>query len=214
METLIEKHVKEIQLSTDQNFSPYYNMLPELINQRGYQYGIEIGVFSGGHAKAILERTKLKLLLGIDPYKEYSPDQINMGTIVSQQEFDIMFKLAVERMDPNRFQLLRMTSDDAFSYIFNTGKKIADLMVAFLGKAYYNKFDFVFIDGLHEAEQLSKDLDNYDCFIRNGGVISGHDINHGMFPGLTPVIYSFAQKHNAEVILGPFHAWYINKTWD
>jgi hypothetical protein len=214
MNTMTENNVREVQRTTNINFSPYYDMLPTLINQRGYEYLIEIGVFSAGHAKSILDKTNVKLVLGIDPYKEYAPGSIGMGTISTQEEFDIMCRLAVESLPKERFHLIRSTSDEAFEYITNEANYFDMLSQKFFGHRNETKFDLVFIDGLHEAIQLQKDLDNYSQLIRKGGIISGHDINHGTFPDLTPVIYNFAKQHGVEVVLGPFHAWWMEKNWE
>jgi hypothetical protein len=212
----IEDRVKEVQRTTDINFSPYYNVLPELINQRGYQYGLEIGLFAGGFSKAILERTNLKLMVGIDPYKEYAPGLINMGTISSQTEFDIMCRLAVDRLPENRFMHLRMTSDEAFKYIMETDKYIDELYFTLMGNPLESKdkFDFCFIDGEHTSKQLTKDLDNYSQLIRKGGIVAAHDYMHGTFPNLTIVIDNFVKKHNANLVIGPLHLVYMEKTWD
>lgn len=196
---LIEK-VKEVQRTTDINFSPYYDFIPNLINERGYKKIIEIGIFAGGHSKAILDKTNVEILIGIDPYLEYKPDQINMGTIVTQDEYNIMMELAVKRLDRQRFKFMRCDSNDGFMMLHDP-----------LGNT---KYDLVFIDGGHTKGQLFMDIHNFgDLLIKTGGVVAGHDINHPTFPDLTQVIYDYANSHNAEVVLGPLHSWYINKTW-
>ena len=49
----IEK-VREVMRTTDINYSPYYGVLPRLINERNYKRGIEIGVFTAGNVKSML----------------------------------------------------------------------------------------------------------------------------------------------------------------
>jgi hypothetical protein len=214
----VEDHVKEVIRSTNINYSPYYHVLPELINQRGYEYGIELGVFTFGHSQSILDKTNIKLVIGIDPYKEYPSDAINMGTIVSQTEFDILYRLVKEESAKysNRFELFRMSSDEGFKYITETDKYIDELYFTLMNKTLESKdkFDFFFADGLHTADQLQRDLYNYSQLINKGGICAGHDIDHGTFPFLTPVIENFAKVHSQNVIRGPFHSWYIEKNWD
>ena len=215
------EEIKEVQRTTDINFSPYYDVLPSLINERDYKIGCEIGVFAGGMSKSILDKTKLELMIGIDPYLEYKPNQIGMGTISTQGEFDIMCKLAMDRLDPLRFLHIRKTSDDAFCYMqseiimhqhynsfYNKTKNITDeinMKLPFL--------DFVFFDGLHEAEQLKKDIENYVPLIKNGGIIAFHDYNHPTFPELSPVIDDFAMKQGQQLVICPLHLVYIEKNW-
>jgi hypothetical protein len=198
---LIDK-VKEVQRTTDINFSPYYNELPKLINERGYKSGIELGLFAGGLSKRILDTTNIELMIGVDPYLEYAPDQIGMGTISTQEEFDIMCELAVSRLDPKRFEFLRMTTDRAF-YTYLQTKYIAENA----------QYDFVFFDALHTAEQLTKDIANYVPLIRQGGVAAFHDWNHPTFPDLTPVINNFAASHGVDLVIGPLHFVHVIKTW-
>lgn len=194
---LIDK-VKEVQRTTDENYSPYYNELPRLINQYGFKSGINIGVFAGGQEKRILDTTQIQLLIGIDPYLEYKPDQIGMGTISTQEEFDIMCELAVSRLDTNRFYLVRETSDEAFKH-------------SIINKCLV--YDCLFVDGLHEAAQLQRDLDNYVPLVRKGGIVAIHDFSHPTFPELTPVINNFAASHGVELVIGPLHFVHVIKTW-
>jgi hypothetical protein len=192
------KHSELLRISeeTDINFAPYYNMLPELINARGYKRGIEIGVYTGGHASAILERTKLEHLVGVDPYMYYENGMPGFNT---DEDYKQLKFHALSRMPVDRFELKEMTSDQAYNNLkFEIDKGIARM------------FDFVFIDGLHTEEQARKDLKNYANIVNFGGVISGHDIDHGSFPGVTVAIEEFARITGKEIVRGPFHAWYIN----
>jgi len=59
-------------------------------------------------------------------------------------------------VDPNSGGTLRMTSDEFFSQ--NT-----------------EKFDLIFIDGLHEANQVLKDIQNSVNCLNDGGLILVHD---------------------------------------
>lgn len=61
-------------------------------------------------------------------------------------------------VDPEKGGTLCLTSDD----YFNT---------------YVQKFDIIFIDGLHEAKQVSKDILNSLDRLNEGGVILCHDMN-------------------------------------
>jgi hypothetical protein len=195
---LIDK-VKEVIRSTDENYSPYYDVLPRLINERGYMLGLELGVFCSGHCVSILSKTNVAGIVGIDPYKEYPTDQINMGTIVTQEEYDCLHDLVLERLPKNRFKLIRKTTDEA----------ILDPEVQ--RSAGY--FDFIFIDACHTAENLTKDIANYVPLVRQGGVVCLHDYSHGTFPELTPIIDNFAKEHNVELHIEPLHFVWVEKTW-
>lgn len=187
----MRERILDIQCQVDKCFTPYYGSLPAIINERGYKTGIEIGVYAGGHSKAILENTEVKKLIGVDPYLAYD----GVGSITEQEEFDIMMELALARLDLTRFKHLRMTSDEAYL------------------KLQKQRFDFVFIDGLHTVDQLQRDLDNYSRLIRKGGVVSFHDIDHPALPWLTPVMEEFAKKHEVEIHRGIMHFAYVEKSW-
>ena len=73
---------------TDKNYAPYYDVLPNLIKERGYESGIEIGVFCGGHAEKILE-TGCNLV-GVDPYKDYEP---GMPLMDSQDDWEFLHEI-------------------------------------------------------------------------------------------------------------------------
>jgi hypothetical protein len=194
------EEIKEVQRTTDLNFSPYYDELPRLINHNNYKIAVNIGIFAGGQEKKILDTTNIQLVIGIDPYLEYKPGQIGMGTISKQEEFDIMHELAIKRLDHKRFVLIRETSDDA----------IYTLRRSLLGDGL---IDILFIDGLHEAKQLQKDIYNYTPLVRKGGIVAIHDWNHPTFPELTPIINNFAASHGVKLIIGPLHFVHVIKTW-
>jgi predicted O-methyltransferase YrrM len=194
---IIGRKISKIIEGTDQSFAPYYNMLPTLIRERGYERGIEIGVFVGGHAQSMLDNTDLKLLIGIDPYKYYNKGGAP-GKMDNQKDYDTLYYYIMNRLGNTRYIHFRMTSDDAVSSLENG----------------WNKFDFVFIDGLHTYDQVKKDLFNYDKLIRKGGVVACHDYNHSGYPGVSKAIDEFALLHNAKIIEGPLYAIYMEKTWE
>jgi hypothetical protein len=183
----------EVIKKTDSGCAIYYDILPSLINERGYKTGVEIGVFTGGHASSILLNSNLELLIGIDPYVMFEQNPWGME---SQEDYDFMYDYVFEKLSKTlRYDHLRLTSDDAYPLLE------ADM------------FDFVFIDGLHTYEQLKKDLTNYDKIIRTEGIISCHDYKHPNFPLLTLAIDEFAMLHGATIIEKQFHFIYMEKTW-
>ena len=183
-----------LSVIVDTGCAPYYDMMPRLIKERGYRKGIEIGVLFGGHAKAMLGNDCMRLLIGIDPYRIYEQEVVGIG---DQSDFESVYAFAMERLTSDRYLHIRMTSDEAYQLL----------------SADTRMFDFVFIDGLHTYEQIKKDLDHYGDLVRKGGVIACHDYNHPDFPLLTVAIDQYASEHNTEVILGNFHAVYMDKTW-
>lgn len=188
-----KERLLEVIKKTDSGCNIYYDILPSLINERGYKTGLEIGVFTGGHAFCIILNSTLELLIGIDPYIMFEQNPWGME---SQEDYDFMYDYVLGKLSKSlRYNHLRLTSDDAYPLLE------ADM------------FDFVFIDGLHTYEQLKKDLTNYDKLIRTGGVIACHDYKHPNYPLLTTAIDEFAILHNATIIEKQFHFIYMEKTW-
>ena len=190
-----QEKINAIIEDTNKNYAPYYDVLPNLIRERNYQSGIEIGVFCGGHAEKILE-TGCELI-GIDPYMDYEP---GMPLLDSQDDWDclndtVTFDILLAKY--KKYIPMRELSDWA-------------LLIHFLDNILY---DFIFIDGLHTYDQLKKDLENYSPLIRKGGVIACHDYNHPTFPDLTTAIDEFVAEHKANLVIGPLHLVYMTKTW-
>lgn len=126
--------------------------------------------------------------------------------------------------DPNAHATFLMTSDEAF----NAG--------------FRNKFDLIFIDGLHTAEQVKKDFENALKILSPNGFIVLHDCNplkeeHTIVPRPTKTghwngsCYKFAAglqypKYTVDIDNGcmvvgseadsfPYENWQVNKvTWN
>lgn len=49
-----KKRLLEVIKKTEDGCATYYSILPTFINERNYKTGLEIGVFTGGHAASIL----------------------------------------------------------------------------------------------------------------------------------------------------------------
>ena len=184
-----QEKINAIIEDTNKNYAPYYDVLPNLIRERNYQSGIEIGVFCGGHAQKILE-TGCELI-GIDPYMDYEP---GMPLLDSQEDWDCLYETVMDILRGDNYYHIPETSDVAFGTFDGT-------------------FDFIFIDGLHTYVQLKKDLENYSPLIRKGGIIACHDYNHPTFPDLTTAIDEFVAEHKANLVIGPLHLVYMTKTW-
>jgi hypothetical protein len=75
----------------------------------------------------------------------------------------VLWKTGVDP-DPAAQAKFQWTSDEFFKF-FPTQKN------------YFEKYDLIFIDGLHHADQVKKDIDNAWQYLSDGGVIVIHDTN-------------------------------------
>ena len=127
--------------------------LVPILKKINAKIGIEIGVDEGLTSWYFLKELPELKLYGIDPYSQYIDWN---GNELDQSGRNNTFEIAVDRLKPytDRHVLYRTTSDDAVDKFVDNG------------------YDFIFIDGLHEYDQLKKDCANYFPKIKKGGVFA------------------------------------------
>ena len=113
---------------------------------------IEIGTFTG--ESTVIFGDHFENVIGIDPmlqdYDEQDP--------TSKFNFNEVLEMFNERTKSyDNISLIQKTSDDALKQL--TGKT----------------FDFIYIDGIHQYENVKRDIINYLPMVKKGGVIGGHD---------------------------------------
>ncbi len=143
--------------------------LAELFCELGYKVGAEVGVQKGVNALMILQKNPGLKLFCIDPWEPYG----RMG----QFRQDRNFKHTKDRLRPYNAIYIRKKSMDA----------LADIPDSSL--------DFVYIDGLHDFDNVMMDIIGWSKKVRSGGIVSGHDyINlHGC--GIIPAVNAYIQGH-------------------
>jgi len=146
---------------------------------------LEIGCDVGDTAEFMLRSHPMLHLTSIDPYENYVDWN---GRPLNEREE--VYVSVMERMKhwPDRFELIRMTSDSAVQ-IFKD-----------------EEFDIIFIDGLHTYDQLSKDCDNYYSKLKPGGIFSGHDFT--AIEGVNRAAKEFASKVGKEILITECDVWY------
>jgi len=117
--------------------------------------GAEVGVFTGKHALQLLNRlSNLVKLYLIDPYKEYngySPPRIKeimQGPKNAQRLFDEV------NVDQSRYEWV---------------------IAHFCADVVPEPLDFVYIDGNHQYNAVTFDINEARKVVRVGGIIGGHD---------------------------------------
>ena len=124
---------------------------------------VEIGSFVG--ESTILFAQSFKKVIAIDPFlADYDPADPTSYMF----EFKNVYDTYLDRISPySNIQTLTMTSDAA-----------ADILNE-------DKFDFIYIDGLHTYDGVKTDIINYLPKVKEGGVIGGHDyVNGGHLAGV------------------------------
>jgi predicted O-methyltransferase YrrM len=117
---------------------------------------IEIGTFTG--ESTVIFGDHFKEVIGIDPMlQDYDPEDAT-----SNFNFSKVLEMFILRTENyNNISLVQKTSDDAVNDFTD------------------ESFDFVYIDGIHQYQNVLEDIKNYLPKIKKGGVIGGHDYVSG-----------------------------------
>ena len=156
----------------------------------------EIGTEYGINAKDILERFDIKTFYLIDPYVTYNG--IREGSI-SGEDGENVKKFAKEYLKEYEDKLVWI---EKFSW--DAVNDIPD------------NLDFVYIDGEHTEEAVTKDMELYYPKVKVGGVFAGHDFEINRAPGVVKAVVEFFHKlsksnKNCKTVCysGVWDWWYI-----
>lgn len=128
--------------------------LAELFREWGFGVGAEIGVFCGVNARTLCEANPHLHLYAVDPWA------VSPGYMEQKNDAKVMeaaYQEAQVRLAPYRVTFLRMDSQSAAT-------RVPD-----------GSLDFVYIDGNHTYEAVTRDLQCWVPKVRKGGIVSGHD---------------------------------------
>lgn len=125
-----------------------WEIINHLIKENDYKTYLEIGYYKGWS----FDRVECEEKTAIDPNPSRSipQEQAPYGQVMGHHDFAIIYK---------------MTSDDYFAYI-EDHPSYSDV-----------KWDIIFIDGLHESQQVDRDIENALKHLSPGGTIVMHDCN-------------------------------------
>ena len=147
----------------------HWNVLRDIIRENNYESFVEIGVRKGRNASMILRQCpSLKRYYAVEPWK-----QVGAYDYISN-EMHNEDKATFQRYCQNfmkKITVLEMKSEEAAPLVED------------------DSVDMVFIDGDHRYEAVVLDIKLWLPKVRNGGVMSGHDIdNLPRFPGVRPAV--------------------------
>jgi hypothetical protein len=145
----------------------------------------EIGVWNGGFSSVILDKTEPARLHLIDPWL-YQPDFRNtaFGRPRNEGRMDEMYEEVAARFsDDPRVVLHRGLSDEVFTTFPN------------------DYFDWIYIDGNHNAPHIDRDLAHAFHKVKAGGIISGDDYLWGVEDGrpVRSAVTRFREAFEAEL---------------
>lgn len=81
------------------------------------------------------------------------------------------------------------------SYFIGTSEDAARLL--------HDDYDFIFLDAMHDYENVKADIDRWWPFVREGGTMAFHDYYHDNYPGVAQAVNErFGELPNRVVTLG------------
>lgn len=151
----------------------------ELFAELGYTYGAEVGVHKGFHARRMFRRIPdLKLLL-VDPWAAFGRH--------SDAHLEGVYQKCRQVLKNRNAEYLRKPSIEA-------AKEVPD-----------GSLDFVYIDGLHDFDNVMIDIILWSQKVKNGGIVSGHDYGNSYKFGVIKAVEAYTFVHN-------IHNYYITGT--
>ena len=145
-------------------------LIPELIKFFEYKIGAEIGVHTGYFSRKICEGNKDIKLYCVDPYELYE-------TVINMAAQERVYALAKANLAEFNVEFIRKRSLDALSDIPD------------------GSLDFVYIDGLHDFDNVVMDIIGWNSKVRVGGMVSGHDFGY-FATGVIHAVEAYAKSHN------------------
>jgi predicted O-methyltransferase YrrM len=159
MSNIIEMRLEE-NLRGFNDFLKYIGEITDIKNLTV----VEIGSYVGD--STVMFAKKVKHVISIDPFvNNYDVnDETCYRADIPTTVYD-EFKKNISPFD--NIKHIRKTSDDAINDLLN------------------DKFDLIYIDGVHTYEQVKKDIENYSKILKPNGLLCGHDYaNKGHIAGV------------------------------
>lgn len=159
--------------------------LADIANALNLHTAVEVGTHQGVFASEFMQRFRGTICL-VDPWKGFTEgfETYYPASDESSRNRDHDMHLAMVAMDPffGRYSVFRMTSEQAVD-------KFSDESVG-----------IVYIDALHEYEDVKKDIELWYPKIQRGGIISGHDFN-AVLPGVIKAVEEFRKSTGLQINL-------------
>ena len=170
--------------------------LIDIIRDRQYRCGVEVGVWKGVFAEFILRQTDVDKIFLVDSWAMEDNDiQLTPATRYvhelgqTPELFQAAYQEVVERMDVfgERVTIIRCRSPEA-------AEQFVD-----------GSLDFVYLDAIHYYEWFKRDLEAWSPKVRPGGIMAGDDFGE-FFPDVERTVKEMFTEVYA---CGP--TWLVNR---
>jgi len=147
--------------------------LAELFNELGYKTGAEIGVSYGYYSKLLCEKIPDLKLYCVDPWHAH-----HYYGFMTEEKAEGLYQQAKKNLEGLNVEFVRKKSTEA----------VLDFKDASL--------DFVYIDALHDFDNIMLDLIHWTPKVKPGGIVSGHDYMVVFRCGVIPAVDLYTRMHN------------------
>jgi len=147
------------------------SFLAQFMGEQGLKRGAEIGVQQGVFSKILCKNIPDIELTCVDPWKKY-------GRRITEEVNEGFFHETQEKLKDYNVKYMRMPSQDAADLLDN------------------ETLDFVYIDGLHDFDNVMMDLVKWTPKVRPQGIIAGHDYEDRCRQGVILAVNAYCQGHH------------------
>ena len=147
--------------------------LAELFNELGFTVGAEIGVLYGAFSKQLCEKNPNLKLYCVDPWHAH-----HYYGFMTEEKAEGLYQQAKKNLEGLNVEFVRKKSTEA----------VLDFKDASL--------DFVYIDALHDFDNIMLDLIHWTPKVKPGGIVSGHDYMVVFRCGVIPAVDLYTRMHN------------------
>lgn len=157
--------------------------LADYFNDLGFKTGAEIGVAEGRYSEILCQKIPGLMLDCVDPWAPYS------GNWRSREDQDKAYDIAKKRLSKYNAKLHKQES----------------LAAALLTGIAPPGYDFVFIDGAHDFDNVMLDILVWSPLVRKGGIVAGHDYyeSHQGTVQVVPAVDAYVKAHKIQLNIIP-----------
>lgn len=159
--------------------------LADVANALGLRNAVEVGTHQAVYAHGFMKRFRGTITL-IDPWSDYEDGKDafypSLDPTSKSRSKDMQIAIGIMTEFSGRVNFMQMTSDEA-SHSFDD-----------------SSVGMVYIDALHEYQDVIRDINTWLPKVVSGGIIAGHDFSY-MLPGVICAVEEFRIKSGLQVHL-------------
>jgi len=191
----------------DLNLTDRYTLLDSL--PKSWKTGVEIGCWEAWYTCNMIMRTSMRVTT-IDPWvttPDYDSTNVEISDVWQQNSDGCVtpharYLMSLRNLQTQQADMLErtMTLKQAaldfrlYKGYFEVWRGYSYDLCAYVPD---NIVDFLYIDGEHNYEAVTQDMQQWWRTIKHGGIMAGHDYNEGN-PGTRRSVDEFVEKHNLE----------------